>query len=88
MGAMKNFAMDVSCALGFDGELNDRVISVASRALSKSLDLPPDKRTSKSPEFVDLVNEVDHELVDGDHCPEPKLLPLKPGKESRWKHRM
>ena len=66
MGAMKNFAMDVSCALGFDGELNGRVISVASRALSKSLELPPDKRTSESPEFVDLVNEIDHELVDGE----------------------
>jgi hypothetical protein len=88
MGAMKNFAMDVSCALGFDGELNDRVISVASRVLSKSMELPSDKRTSESPEFVDLVNEIDHELVDGDHCVEPSLLPPKPGGKPKYKHNM
>ena len=88
MGAMKNFAMDVSCALGFDGEITDRVTSVASRALSQCLTLPPEKRDSSAPEFVDMVNEIDHELVDGDHCPEPKLLPLKPGKESKYKYNM
>jgi hypothetical protein len=88
MATMKAFAEDVSVALGFDGEINERVISVASRVLGKCLLLPREKRNSSAPEFVDLVNEVDHELVDGERCAEPRLLPPKPGEASRWKHRM
>ena len=85
---MKDFAMDVSCALGFRGEINDRVISVASRVVGRCLVLPREKRNSSAPEFVDLVNEIDHELVDGDHCAEPRRLPLRPGKKTSWKYRM
>jgi len=88
MAAMKAFAEDVSCILGFGGEINERVISVASRAVGKCLTLPREKRNSSATEFVDLVNEIDHELVDGDHCPEPKLLPRRPGKDTPWKYRM
>jgi len=52
------------------------------------MELPSDKRTSESPEFVDLVNEIDHELVDGDHCVEPSLLPPKPGGKPKYTHNM
>lgn len=61
MGAMKNFAAEVSVALGFDGDLypegqGDRVIEVASRAASKVAKLlPREKWRSEDPDFVELA---------------------------------
>ena len=75
MGAMKGFAEEVSCALGFGGELypegqGERVMQVASRAagvVAKSL--PREKWRSEDQGFIDLMNRLDHELVDGDEKP-------------------
>jgi len=70
MGAMKGFASEVSDALGFGGELypegqGDRVMEVASRAASKAAKLlPREKWLASAPEFVDLVNQIDHEVMD------------------------
>jgi len=66
MGALKNYAGEVSVALGFKGELNERVIDVASRAMGPVGKLPSEKRNSDDPEFIDLVNRIDHEMMDGD----------------------
>jgi hypothetical protein len=70
MGSMKNFASEVSCALGFGGELypegqGERVMEVASRAASRVAKLlPKEKWRSEDQEFVDLVSRIDHELMD------------------------
>jgi hypothetical protein len=64
MGAMKAYAMDVSYALGFGGELNDRVIEVASSAMGEVNKLSEDKRHCEAPEFIDLVNRIDSEMMD------------------------
>jgi hypothetical protein len=66
MGAVKRFAEEVSVALGFEGSLNDRVLAVASRAMSRVKDsgIPREGWVAEDTRFLDLVNEIDHEIFD------------------------
>lgn len=63
MGKMKDFAMDVSAELGFDGELNDEVLEEGQGRL-EGRDVPIAVRTGvgtfcgSSTEFTDTIDRV------------------------------
>jgi hypothetical protein len=57
MGAMKRFAEEVSEIIGKEGEIDDQVLEISSKAM-EGIDKVKKPYTSDNPEFVKHVKEV------------------------------